>query len=167
MLDSIKNAWDAIERDQDYMKTLFGEAFRKRGSLRAIVLNPSIRAAFWMRMSASGGLAGFWARHRLVSDFACDVGAGAVLSGALYLPHPVGIVIGRGVHISGPAAIYQGVTLGADKAGNYPRLGGNNRLFPNAIVVGGIAVGEGASIGAGVFVNSDVKNAETVRTSHR
>lgn len=120
-----------------------------------------------MRLAASGGPVALWGRSRLISSFGCDVAVGAVFSGALYLPHPVGIVIGSGVRIAGPVSLYQGVTLGTDKSGGYPKLLGNNKIFPNSVIVGGVDIGTGASVGAGVFVDFEVGAHEVVRSSRR
>lgn len=101
------------------------------------------------------------ARARLISAYSCDVSAGAILKDALLLPHPVGIVIGKGVRISGPVTIYQGVTLGSG-AGAYPELHGENKIFPNSIVVGGIKLKERSIVGAGSFVNRDLDVGQVV-----
>lgn len=114
-------------------------------------------------MSSRGGMTGHFARMRLLSGYSCDVSSGAVLLGALSLPHPLGIVIGKGVQILGPATIYQGVTLGASKGGRYPLLHGNNRIFPNSVLVGGITIHARSTIGAGLFIDFDVAEGQVVR----
>jgi len=149
------------------MKSLAGPAFNIRSSLRAWLTNPSIRAAFWMRLSSQGGILGVVGRLRLLSGYSCDVSSGAILQDAVFLPHPIGIVIGKGVRLLGPVTIYQGATLGANKRGEYPVLMGNNKVFPNSVVVGGIELQRGSTVGAGAFVDYDVAAGQVVRGQHR
>lgn len=149
------------------MKSLAGSAFNKRSSLRAWLTNPSIRAAFWMRISSRGGILGVVGRSRLLSGYSCDVSAGAALKDALFLPHPIGIVIGKGVQMLGPVTIYQGVTFGANKSGEYPTLMGENKIFPNSVIVGGIELRQRSTIGAGAFVDHDVVAGQVIRGRHR
>jgi serine O-acetyltransferase len=132
-----------------------------------LALIPGVRAGFYFRCAAADGAISVIFRNILVQGFACDVSGGAVFEGAIYLPHPVGIVIGRGVHVGTGTTIYQGVTLGADSRGGYPCIGASTEIFANSIVVGDIVVGEGARIGAGCFVAVDVNPGDVVREDRR
>lgn len=116
-----------------------------------------------MRIAAAGGLSGRIARTLLISGYSCDVSAGATIRGALHLPHPIGIVMGAGVRVYGDATIFQHVTLGANGKGQYPEIHHDVRIFPHAVVVGDVAVGEGARVGAGSFVEMSVPPGSVVR----
>lgn len=76
------------------------------------------------------------------------------------MPHPAAIVIGPSVVIGDGTLIYQGVTIGAvnPRCGDYdcPTLGTNVTVYANAVIVGGIKIGDGATIGGGAFVAHDV-----------
>lgn len=78
-----------------------------------------------------------------------------------WLPHRYCVVnaekIGKNV------SILQGVTIGDDQNGNRPVIGDNVVIYPNAVVVGGITIGNNSYIGAGSFVNYDVPEGSTVR----
>lgn len=80
-----------------------------------------------------------------------------------WIPHRYCVVnaekIGRNV------SILQGVTIGDNHKGNRPIIGDNVVIYPNAVVVGGINIGNNVYIGAGSFVNFDVPNGSTVRAS--
>lgn len=95
--------------------------------------------------------------------FGIDVGRGVRIGPGLVMPHPTGIVLGGGVSIGGQVRIYQGVTLGANLSGRYPTIGDQVTIFPGAVVVGGISVGDCAVIGALSYVNKDVAKGEVVR----
>lgn len=87
--------------------------------------------------------------------------------------HP-GISVGRGLHvvhgdgvhlncksIGDNVTIYHGVTLGIGKGG-VPTIGNNVTIYPNAVIIGGITIGDGATIGANTFVNKNVDPGDTV-----
>jgi serine O-acetyltransferase len=56
---------------------------------------------------------------------------------------------------------YQGVTLGRTETG-VPVIGNNVTVFAGASVLGGIHIGDGATIGAGAVVVKDVPSGATV-----
>jgi serine O-acetyltransferase len=98
---------------------------------------------------------------RFVSYFAqvltgCQISSTAVLKGGINFPHPNGIVIGENVIVASGTSIYQQVTLGLDKNGNYPDIGHCVTIFPGAKVLGGICLGDNSTVGANAVVNADV-----------
>ena len=167
MMMALKDAWRYIDLDQRCMQKLFPKHFNVRSKLRAFVTSPSIRAAFWMRVAARGGIAGRFAREQLIHAYSCDVSAGLEIRGGIYLPHPVGIVLGQGVVIEDGVSVYQGVTIGGSRSGRYPHVQDGVVIYPGAVIAGGITVGARAVIGAGIFVDSDVPAGRTVRASSR
>jgi serine acetyltransferase len=87
----------------------------------------------------------------LISCHGMDVGRGVSIGPAFSLPHPVGIVIGRGVTIGARCAIFQGVTLGRARD-KYPRIGSDVVIYPNAIIVGDIDIPDGTRVRALSFL---------------
>ncbi|MDN4477443.1 hypothetical protein QQX10_08505 [Demequina sp. SYSU T00039] len=144
--------------DQEFLGEKHPSDFVKRGWLRAYATNSSLRAAFWMRLSAETGLVGHVARSHLLRVFGCDVSEGAVIEGALELPHPTGIVIGRGVVLRHGVRIYQGVTVGRGRGG-YPTIETGATLLPNCVVAGDVVVGSNATVGALALCKNDVPPA--------
>lgn len=81
-------------------------------------------------------------------------------------PHPTSIVIGEGVRLGARVKIYQGVTLGGARrgdwqAGNYPVIGDDVVLFAGAVVIGGVTIGNNCTIGANAVVLTDVPDGHT------
>ena len=74
------------------------------------------------------------------------------------LPHPVGIVIGKGVTLGDDCKIYQNVTIGLrrDSDDKYPRIGNNVTIYANSIIIGGIEIGENSIIGASSVITQDI-----------
>ena len=95
-------------------------------------------------------------RELLILTAGSDVTPNATVLGPIFVPHPVGIVIGDGVVLHPNVSIYQNVTLGRDGTGRYPVVGAGATLFAGCVVVGGISLGENVRIGANRVVNSDI-----------
>lgn len=80
--------------------------------------------------------------------------------------HPTSIVIGDGVRLGERVKIYQNVTLGGArrgdwKAGNFPSIGDDVVLFAGAVVVGSVRIGNNCTIGANSVVLTDVPDGHT------
>lgn len=75
-----------------------------------------------------------------------------------FLPHPLGIVIGKNVNLGSNCTIYQNVTIGVsnNKNEDYPVIGDNVIIYANAIIIGNVVVGNDAVIGAGCIVTKNV-----------
>ena len=97
----------------------------------------------------------------------CEINSLAHLEGGIALPHPKGIVIGKGVTIHKGAAIYQHVTIGT-RSGHgeqekYPVIGAGAKIYAGAVIAGEVRVGVNAVIGANAVVLQDVpENATAV-----
>jgi serine O-acetyltransferase len=72
----------------------------------------------------------------------------------LVLPHPYGVVINSFAKIGINCTVYQNVTIGSDKEGNVPVIGNNVTIYPGAVLIGKITIGDNCVIGANSFVNS-------------
>jgi serine O-acetyltransferase len=92
----------------------------------------------------------------------CHFHPDAAIGAGLFLPHPVGVVIGSGAVVAENVCLYQNVTLGRSRKGGYPLIETGATLFPNAVVVGGVRIGTGAVIGATALVQADVPDHATV-----
>lgn len=98
---------------------------------------------------------------QLRRQFGCMISPRAVIGGGIRMPHPLGIVIGEGVTIAENCTIYQQVTLGGArrgdwKAGRYPVIEKDVVLFAGAKVLGAVHLGSAATVGANAVVTRDV-----------
>ncbi|MGO4234687.1 hypothetical protein [Pseudarthrobacter sp. YAF2] len=129
-------------------------------------LNPSLIASALFRLSAnSSGIAHIFFRWLTLTFFASDIASGARFEGAIELPHPTGIVVGRGAVIGANARIFQNVTVGSSRSGQYPVVGNNVTLYSGAVVAGGLIIGDGATIGANCVVTKSVSSFDVVRSA--
>ena len=71
------------------------------------------------------------------------------------------VVIGRDAVIGENVLIGQGVTIGK-RNGRMPTIEDDVEIHANAVVIGGITVGQGSIIGAGAVVLKDVPPFTTV-----
>ncbi len=102
-----------------------------------------------------------WLCRRLQREFGCYVQPDSRIAPGLKLPHPQGIVIGSGTRIGRNCTIFQQVTLGGARMGDwqdgrYPVLHDNVILFAGAKLIGGVVIGDGAVVGANAVVRGDV-----------
>lgn len=131
------------------------------GVLLVSVPSPSLKSASRRKTSMS------WIKHQLsvlrakYQAIACCQIPFRFL-GSVHFPHPVGIVIGDGVHIGRNVYIYQNVTIGLlEKAAKgevpkYPTLGDEVVVYAGAVIVGGISIGHRSIIGANAVISRDV-----------
>jgi serine O-acetyltransferase len=93
--------------------------------------------------------------------FGCDIARNAKIEAGLYLPHPVGVVVGEHVVIGKNCILHQGVTLG-DRGelheGSDPVLGDFIEVGTGAKILGAINIGNYARIGANSVVLKDIEN---------
>ena len=91
--------------------------------------------------------------------FGCLIACEAEIGRRFRIAHPTGIVIGL-AKIGDNVTIWQNVTIGASgivgENKEWPTIENNVKIFANAVIVGGITVGEGSTIGALTFINRDV-----------
>lgn len=122
-----------------------------------LLLNPSLQAVILLRVANASPRwsAVFW-RAIMVRRFSMDWTWKVDVGPGLTIPHPVGIVWTREARAGRNFMISQNVTLGGDGHSRAPDIGDDVEIFPNAVVIGGIKIGDGAVIGAGSFVNRDV-----------
>lgn len=142
----------AMKRDAEYYYSLSSTPLVSMWFLKSL-LNPSLRAAALFRYcGASDGVRYLIARSVLMSLHSCDVASGARFGSSIYLPHPIGIVIGRGVMVGDRVWIFQNVTLGRDGKGQYPEIGEGARLFTGCVVIGRSRIESGRSVPAMSFI---------------
>jgi serine O-acetyltransferase len=94
-----------------------------------------------------------------------EIHPAAKIGGAFFIDHGSGVVIGETAEIGERVTLYQGVTLGGtglQPGKRHPTLGDNVTVGSGAKLLGPIAVGSGAKIGANTVVIEDVPPGATV-----
>jgi serine O-acetyltransferase len=94
-----------------------------------------------------------------------EIHPAAVIGRAFFIDHGSGVVIGETAVIGDYVTLYQGVTLGGtgfQRGKRHPTLGSNVTVGSGAKLLGPIAVGDGAKIGANTVVIEDVPPGATV-----
>ncbi len=145
--------------------------------------DPAARSKFEIWLTYSGVHALSWHRWanrlyrmhlkllaRMTSQWAkfttgIEIHPAAKIAAGVFIDHGAGVVIGETAEIEEGVVIYQGVTLGGtgkEKGKRHPTIKRNVTISCGAKVLGGFTVGEGAKIGAGAVVLSEVPPYATV-----
>lgn len=94
-----------------------------------------------------------------------EIHPAAQIGSDFFIDHGSGVVIGETAVIGSCVTLYQGVTLGGtgfQRGKRHPTLGDNVTVGSGAKLLGPIAVGDGAKIGANTVVVEDVPPGATV-----
>jgi serine O-acetyltransferase len=94
-----------------------------------------------------------------------EIHPAAIIGEGLVIDHGMGVVIGETAEIGDDVMLYQGVTVGGTsrlREKRHPTLRDNVVVGAHAQLIGAIEVGEGARIGAGSVVVTNVPSYSTV-----
>jgi serine O-acetyltransferase len=94
-----------------------------------------------------------------------EIHPAAQVGGEFFIDHGSGVVIGETAEIGERVTLYQGVTLGGtgfQRGKRHPTLGDDVTVGSGAKLLGPIAIGDGAKIGANTVVIEDVPPGSTV-----
>ncbi len=94
-----------------------------------------------------------------------EIHPAAQIGPEFFIDHGAGVVIGETAAVGSRVTLYQGVTLGGtgfQRGKRHPTLGDNVTVGSGAKLLGPIAVGDGAKIGANTVVVEDVPPRATV-----
>jgi serine O-acetyltransferase len=94
-----------------------------------------------------------------------EIHPAAKIGREFFIDHGSGVVIGETAEIGRRVTLYQGVTLGGtgfQPGKRHPTLGDNVTVGSGAKLLGPIAVGDGAKVGANTVVVEDVPPSSTV-----
>jgi len=94
-----------------------------------------------------------------------EIHPAAKIGGEFFIDHGSGVVIGETAEIGERVTLYQGVTLGGtgfQRGKRHPTVGDDVTLGAGAKLLGPIAVGDGAKVGANTVVVENVPPGATV-----
>ena len=152
------------------IRTVFAKDPAARSWLEVIFFYPGLQALWAHRVAHF-----FW-RHRfcllarLISHISrfftgIEIHPGAAIGRRFFIDHGMGVVIGETAEIGDDVLLYQGVVLGGTtlaKKKRHPTLGNHVVVGSAAILLGPIAIGDGARVGANSVVVKSVPPGATV-----
>lgn len=102
----------------------------------------------------------FYCTRTLRRRYGIYCGKNAKIGLGLELPHPQGIIIGEAVVMGEGCRVYQEVTLGSARTGDYklglqPHLGNKCQLFAGSKIIGAVTLGDGVAVGANAVLLKD------------
>jgi serine O-acetyltransferase len=154
---------------QDAARIWGEEHPRWRHLAGACLTDPGLAAAALFRLARRLEDGGWRRTSSLIARLnlalhGCQIHSRAEIGSGLRLPHPSGVVVGRGVRAGPDLTLYQNVTLGARRYqdADYPVLGEGVVVYPNCVVAGAIRVGDRSQVGAGSVLLDDVAPGTTV-----
>lgn len=142
-----------------------------RSTLEILLATPGVWAIWMHRISHWLWLRGAKLLARHLSHIVrrrtgIEIHPGARLGRRVVIDHGMGVVIGETSVIGDDALIYQGVTLGGVKRNGgvrHPTVGNRVMLGANATLLGPIAIGDDAQIGACATLRQSVPLRASVR----
>jgi serine O-acetyltransferase len=146
---------------------LRGQAFsRRRVFWESVIFKAGFQAVLLYRIShrlyQRGWLYLPWFLSRLsLTLTGADIEFNAEIGPAMFIAHPVGIVVGRGTVIGSDVTLFQGVTFGVKswhpaQIRSFPKVGNKCYFFAGAAVLGGIMISDDCVVAAHAVVNTDL-----------
>lgn len=159
-----------IARIKEDIKTVFRKDPAARSILEVLLCYPGLHAIWayrlfhWLWIHKFTTLARFLS-HILRFLTGVEIHPGAKIGRRFFIDHGMGVVIGETAEIGNDVLLYQGVVLGGvshEKTKRHPTLGNRVVVGAGAILLGPITIGDGARVGAGSVVISDIPENATV-----
>ncbi len=118
----------------------------------------SYRIAHWLWSHKRRSLA-LAIQNRVSEVFAVDIHPAAKIGNGILIDHATGLVIGETAVIKDNVSILHQVTLGGtgkEKGDRHPKIGEGVLISANATILGNVIIGDGAKIGAGSVVLTNI-----------
>jgi len=122
------------------------------------------RIAHWLWQQERIAMA-LYLQSQISEVFTLDIHPAAQIGSGILVDHATGIVIGETCILDNNISIMQGVTLGGtgkESGDRHPKIKCGVLIGTGAIIIGNVTVGEGAKVGAGSVVLSNVEPHTTV-----
>jgi serine O-acetyltransferase len=141
-----------------------------RSTLEVVFAYPGFHARQLHRIAYTLHKRGLRLPARIISHLSraltgIEIHPGAELGDGLFIDHGMGVVIGETSVIGDDCHLYQGVTLGGSstkRLKRHPTLGNDVIVGAGAKIIGAVNIGDGAKIGAGSVVVTNVPAHATV-----
>lgn len=149
----------------DYRR-MTGRPYRPILSRLETSLHHELRYVYWLRRrqkNPSNRIAGLML-FLIGRKYGLEIGTTEIGPG-LYLGHPYNITISRAAKLGKNINIHKGATIGRENRGRRsgaPVIGDNVWIGINAVIVGGIQIGNDVMIAPNSYVNFDVPDHSVV-----
>ena len=157
--------WPNFRRDLRRIRDIKGKG-TFRTFVEAMLFDSGFQALAAYRMGSSFRKWGWPVlpavfRRWAIGSCGIDILPQARIGGGCYIAHGLGLVVGGTTVIGEDCTLLQGVTLGEARFSEdaCPRIGNRVTIGVNAVVLGGVSVGDDAFVGAGAVVLEDVPAA--------
>ncbi|HEX5418015.1 MAG TPA: serine O-acetyltransferase [Chloroflexota bacterium] len=149
---------------RDDVRAVFERDPAATNLVEVILTYPGFHALLLHRLAHRLHRTGLPVLPRLISHYnrwatGIEIHPGARIGPGLFIDHGMGVVIGETSEVGRDVTLYQGVTLGGtgkERGKRHPTLGDRVMVGVGAKILGAVTIGEGAKIGAGAVVLSDV-----------
>ncbi|MGB5294354.1 MAG: serine O-acetyltransferase [Thermoanaerobaculia bacterium] len=159
------SVWPNFRRDLRRIREIKGKG-TFRTFVEAMLFDSGFQALAAYRMGSSFRQWGWPVlpavfRRWAIGSCGIDILPQARIGGGCYIAHGLGLVVGGTTVIGEDCTLLQGVTLGEARFSEdaCPRIGNRVTIGVNAVVLGGVSVGDDAFVGAGAVVLEDVPAA--------
>ena len=113
--------------------------------------------------------------NRNIRRFSCEIYPQAVLGEGLYIPHCVGITVGKTAVIGKHCIIFPNVVFGAEysparknpSGRRHPKCGDYCIFGANSSIIGAITIGHHVTVGAGSVITKDIPDYAIVVGNNR
>jgi serine O-acetyltransferase len=149
-------------------------AIRRHDPATTSYLNPFLHFKGYLALQAHRISHWLWdnnrrmlAQHlqsRMSEVYGVDIHPAAKIGSGVFIDHATGVVIGETSVVGNDVIILHGVTLGGtgkESGDRHPKVGGRVLIGAGAQLLGNIAIGDGARIGAGSVVVKSVPPGDT------
>jgi serine acetyltransferase len=141
------------------------ERRRRLLALPRLLANPALRATLMLRFANASPRYTWWLwRNVFVALYAVDWIGPFEVGPRFEFSHPVATVVAAQVRLGSDVDLGQNVTIGGDADGNVPVIGDRVTIYPGAVIVGNLTVGDDSVIGANTVVHRDVPAEHIVTT---
>ena len=148
-------------RDRDPAAHHYSRPFLFFKGFHALQLH---RIAHWLWCDGREAMALFL-QSRTTEVFTVDIHPAARIGNGILMDHATGVVIGETAVVEDNVSMMQGVTLGGtgkDRGDRHPKVRKGVLIGAGAEILGNVEIGEGAKVGAGSVVLTDVPPHVTV-----
>ena len=132
-------------------------------ALPRLLVNPSLQAVMIVRIANASPRTTWWIwRNFFVRLHSMDWSGPLEIGPRFEIPHPIGVMLAAGSKIGSDVGLGHNVTLAGDADDKRPVIGDRVVVYPGAVLIGGVTIGEGSVVGANCVVFRDVPPGKLV-----